>query len=248
MLVLIPARYASSRFPGKPLVKIAGKSMIEWVFTHCGQANDLAGETDLSFETVVVTDDERIEQCVQEFGGRVVRVDDDVISGTERIYFAYKRHFSQQSFDLVINVQGDEPLLKADDLITLANFHLKSDFDLVTLVKKQTDQELIQNPNVVKALWEEKTKKCHYFSRAPIPYDRSGTREWWYSHVGVYAFRTQALEEFCSSPPSYYECLESLEQLRALGLGLSIGAIPTERTLIGVDTPEDIEKLDGVLK
>lgn len=247
-LVLIPARYASSRFPGKPLAKIAGKSMIEWVFTHCSEANALAGQSTPKFEVVVVTDDERIESEVKRFKGRVVRVDDDVPSGTERIHLAFERFFSQDSFDLVINVQGDEPLLAADDLAQLAQEHLQSPYDLYTMVKKQDDLELIDDPNIVKAIWDAGSRRCHYFSRSPIPYDRDGTRKHWYSHVGVYSFRPKSLRKFCSRPPSEYELLESLEQLRALQAGMTIGATETDKKLIGVDTPDDMTKLDGVLK
>jgi 3-deoxy-manno-octulosonate cytidylyltransferase (CMP-KDO synthetase) len=248
VLVLIPARYASSRFPGKPLVTIAGKSMIEWVFNHCSEANDLAGNSALSVKAVVVTDDERIESCVKDFGGDVVRVDDDVISGTERVWLAYERFFKNEKYDLIINVQGDEPLLRGEDICELAGFHFASDFDVATLVKKQDDKELMKNPNVVKAIWSAETSRCLYFSRSSIPYDRNEIIEEWFSHVGVYSYRPQALQKFCSLKPSYYEKLESLEQLRALEAGLSIGALLTQKVFVGVDAPEDIKKFDGVLK
>lgn len=246
-MVLIPARYASSRFPGKPLCLIAGKSMIEWVFSHCSEVTKLAGKADLSFYVCVVADDEKIEKEVISFGGNVVRVDDDVPSGSERIELAYRRYFSDQKYDLVINVQGDEPLFKREDLEKLAKYHLESGFDIATMIKKQKDYNEFKDPNIVKVIWSEQSGRCHYFSRSPIPFARNSNAPFWCSHVGVYSYRPDALSQFCKSGMSFYENVESLEQLRALEIGLTIGALETEKTFIGVDHPEDIEKLVGVL-
>jgi 3-deoxy-manno-octulosonate cytidylyltransferase (CMP-KDO synthetase) len=129
-LVLIPARYASSRFPGKPLAEINGKSMIQRVYENCYSAQGFAPSNfTLELEVAVVTDDDRIENHVKNFGN-VVRVDDDVTSGTLRIELAYKRHFQKQNFDYVVNVQGDEPLLTGEDLIKLLEFHYAADYDI----------------------------------------------------------------------------------------------------------------------
>ena len=247
VLVLIPARYASSRFPGKPLCQIANKSMIEWVFSHCSETMKLTGKTAPSFDVCVVTDHDKIEQEVKSFGGEVVRVDDDVPSGSERIELAYKRFFANGNYDLIINVQGDEPLFRKEDLVKLASFHMESNYDIVTMVNKKTNLEEIENPNIVKVIFNEDNGRCHYFSRSPIPFGRNEVIPFWFSHVGVYSYRPQALLDFCKRPQGFYEKLESLEQLRALEMGLTIGALETKKKFIGVDHPADIKKLVGVL-
>lgn len=248
VLILIPARFASTRFPGKPLAKIAGQSMIQRVFKNCQQAN-LDGFT---FETFVVTDDSRVSDHVKTFSSNVVRVDDEVISGSLRIQLAYERFFSDQSFDLVINVQGDEPLLLASDLVKLAEFHLKSVFDISTLIKKQIGfGDDFLDPNKVKVVCSESTGAAFYFSRSPIPYKRDHAsdlnNDYWFLHIGVYSFRPEALSKFAKSNETRLENLEKLEQLRALEIGLMIGAFCTESTVIGVDRPEDVKRVEEVL-
>ena len=240
VVVLIPARFGSSRFPGKPLALIAGRSMIERVYTNCKASG---------FETAVVTDNEEIETHVKSFGGIVLRVDDDVPSGSERIALAYQRFFENTKADLVINVQGDEPLLQGDVLKELAEFHLKSSYPITTLLRaRKVSEEDFKNPNVVKAIWSEPTKQCLYFSRQSLPYDRDGGRDYnWYQHIGVYSYRPEALLAFVKMPMSKLEDLEKLEQLRALENGYSLGAILTTQKLMGVDVPEDIKKVEGVL-
>lgn len=251
-LILIPARYASTRFPGKPLALLAGKSIIERVYDNC-QSTDL--------HACVVTDDERIENHVKSFGGNVCRVDDDVPSGTERIQLAYERYFSSQNFDFIINVQGDEPLLKSETIKKLVCFHHEnSNFDVATLIRKIPELKGgFFDSNKVKAIFSESTHRCHYFSRSAIPFvredeskDKSKDNEkirldaHWYLHIGVYSYRREALQKFCLSPLGYYENLEKLEQLRGLDIGLSYGAITINDFLAGVDTPEDLNKLEGV--
>ena len=240
VVVLIPARFGSSRFPGKPLAQIAGRSMIERVYSNCKASG---------FETAVVTDNEEIETHVKAFGGIVLRVDDDVPSGSERIALAYQRFFENSKADLVINVQGDEPLLQGDVLKELAEFHLKSSYPITTLLRaRKVSEEDFKNPNVVKAIWSEPTKQCLYFSRQSLPYDRDGGRDYnWYQHIGVYSYRPEALLAFVKMPMSKLEDLEKLEQLRALENGYSLGAILTTQKLMGVDVPEDIKKVEGVL-
>ena len=238
ILILIPARYASSRFPGKPLVEIAGKSMIEHVYANCSQTG---------FDVAVVTDSSEIENHVKSFGGTVCRVDENVPSGTERIRLAYERFYSDQGYDLVLNVQGDEPLLQKDDLINLSEFHLNSDFNIGTLVSKQSDLDGFKDINRVKVIFCKITGQCLYFSRASIPYSREGNMKEWFLHIGVYSYRPEDLTSFAKEDLSYYEDLEKLEQLRALEMGLKIGAVTTTSTLLGVDTPEDIKKVEGVM-
>jgi 3-deoxy-manno-octulosonate cytidylyltransferase (CMP-KDO synthetase) len=240
-VVLIPARFASSRFPGKPLALIAGISMIERVYKNCLESG---------FSTYVVTDHEGIENHVKDFGGQVLRVDDDIPSGSERIALAFERYLAHKKPDLVINVQGDEPLLKGSILRDLAHFHMNSDFEITTLVRpRKSFEEDFKNPNVVKAVYGVKTGKCLYFSRQSLPFDREGGREYtWYQHIGVYSYRPAALSAFVKLPASPLEEREKLEQLRAMENHISIGAIVTDQKLIGVDVPEDVEKVEGALR
>ncbi len=237
--ILIPARYQSSRFPGKPLALIAGKTMIERVYENCKASG---------FATAVVTDDERIEKAVRGFGGEVFRIDDDVPSGSERIALCAER-FLKGKVDLIINVQGDEPLLKGDILKDLAHFHLDSPFEVTTLLReRKRSEEDFRNPNVVKAVWSQGSGECHYFSRESIPFDREGSAQSpWYQHIGVYSYRPEALANFVKFKISPLEDLEKLEQLRALENGYRIGAKLTTQKLIGVDVPEDVKKVEGAL-
>lgn len=242
-VVLIPARFNSSRFPGKPLATIDGKSMIERVYE-----NTLTS----GFETFVVTDNETIESAVKKFGGQVLRIDDEVETGSERIILAFEHYLKQGNIQYIINVQGDEPLLDGKELKKLVEYQQNSSVDIATMVRKRSsknDLEAYKNPNVVKVIFEKDSGSCFYFSRASIPYDRDQKNEFfWYQHVGVYSYSVNALMKFKNLRPSYYENLEKLEQLRAMEAGLKFGAIETTLNLIGVDAPEDIQKVEGVLR
>jgi 3-deoxy-manno-octulosonate cytidylyltransferase (CMP-KDO synthetase) len=240
-LILIPARYQSSRFPGKPLAPIKNKSMIQRVYENCFETG---------YKTVIVTDDDRIESHCQIHNLEYVRVDDDVSSGTERNALAYERHFAKENYDLVVNVQGDEPLLPSSDIKELVEFHEKSTYDMTTLIRERSsnEREELKNPNNVKALYIEKRKQCLYFSRAPIPFDRDGDGEFsWYHHIGVYCYRPHALVAYLVDPPTEIEMTEKLEQLRAFDMGFTLGAHVTDYVSIGVDTPEDIKKVEEVI-
>jgi 3-deoxy-manno-octulosonate cytidylyltransferase (CMP-KDO synthetase) len=246
VLILIPARFKSSRFPGKPLSLIQGKSMIQRVYENC---LEVMRDPRVVAECFVVTDDNSIELEVEGFGGKVCRVDDIVQTGSMRIYLAYKRFFASADFDLIVNVQGDEPLLKAESLMALCQGHLNSSFDMATLVRprKGYDQDF-RDPHQVKVIFSRETGACHYFSRAPIPFARQkGEEELWYQHIGVYSFRPASLERFCLAHSGFYENLECLEQLRVLDIGLSIGGYCTHQCLVGVDVPEDILRVEEVL-
>jgi 3-deoxy-manno-octulosonate cytidylyltransferase (CMP-KDO synthetase) len=244
-LVLIPSRYDSSRFPGKPLATFANNSMISHVYERAASLKQLMGG---EIEVAVVTDDDRIENHLKAKGQNVVRVDDPVESGTERIFLAWQRYFKERSFDFIINVQGDEPLLEGRDLQELLEFHHKSVFDIATIVSEKTDFSEFGDPNRVKAVYEKEDGRCHYFSRASVPHDRDGgLLKSWYLHIGVYSYRVDALKKFCKNPVSELERIEKLEQLRALGLGLTLGAVQAKHEFIGVDLPEDIKKVEGVL-
>ena len=247
VLILIPSRYASSRFPGKPLADLDGKSLIQRVFENCSKANNFSGT--FTFETYVVTDNDEIEEHVKSFGGNIIRVDDAVETGSERVYLAYERNFKDKNFDLIINVQGDEPLLTGDLISTLAEFHLSSRFDIGTLLKANQHRDHdFEDPNKVKVAFSNQTRQCFYFSRAPIPFSRDKILKEvpWYLHIGIYSYKPQALEDFSKASVTYNENLEKLEQLRALEIGLTIGAIDTDKFLHGVDIPDDLEELAGV--
>lgn len=239
-LILIPARFASTRFPGKPLTPILNKTMIERVYQNAASSGA---------HTVVVTDSAEIEKEVKLFGGNVCRIDDDVPSGSERIGLCYERFYKDEKFDLVINVQGDEPLLPGSELKKLIAFHHQSKFDITTLVRKRVDAEGFLDPNRVKAVLGA-NGECLYFSRASVPHyrDNVGGSGEWYLHIGVYSYRPAALKRFLSLPMSRLEAIEKLEQLRALENGMKIGAIESGHDLIGVDTPEDVLKVEGVLR
>ena len=249
VLILIPARFASTRFPGKPLAMIANESMISRVLKNAQSCH----HENIEFQSFVVTDDQKIEDHVKTFSPHVLRVDDDVPSGTLRIDLAYKRFFQAKGdhFDLIINVQGDEPLLQGSELIKLAQFHLTSTFDVSTLVKKQLGfGDMFLDSNKVKVALSETTKQAFYFSRASIPFKRDqeqSNNDFWYFHIGVYSYKPTALDQFSHAPMSRLEDLEKLEQLRALEIGLSIGTVTTESVLMGVDHPDDIKKVEEVI-
>jgi 3-deoxy-manno-octulosonate cytidylyltransferase (CMP-KDO synthetase) len=250
VLILIPARFDSTRFPGKPLKLLKGKTIIQRVLENCWQLNKI--EEGPQFETCVVTDDQRIEDHVKKINGQVVRVDDEVSSGTLRIQLAFERFFQNKKYDLILNVQGDEPLLLSEDIQKLATFHLSGPFGMATMLKKMkgTGGEFT-NPNKVKCIFTEENSQCHYFSRASIPYKRGDDileeDFFWYHHIGVYSFLPKVLQEIVEGPHGHYEKCESLEQLRCLNLGIKIGAVLTESNISGVDTPEDLKKLEGVI-
>lgn len=239
IVILIPARYDSSRFPGKPLAPINGKPMVQMVWDNLNSTEHPA---------YIVTDDDRIEGSVKDFGGNVIRVDDMVESGSERIALAYERFFKEEC-ELIINVQGDEPLLKSNSIKELAKFHLENDFDITTLVKaRDKSEDDFQNPNCVKAIFSPDSGRCLSFSRSSVPYFRTDASSDWYQHLGVYSYKPEALKTFCNLPQSHYEKVEGLEQLRALENGLTIGATKVKETLIGVDTPEDIKRVEELLR
>ena len=249
VLILIPARFASTRFPGKPLAMIADKSMISRVLENC----QTASHPNIDFESFVVTDDEKVEAHIKSFSPNVVRVDDDVISGTLRIELAYTRFFKTKQYDLVINVQGDEPLLQSRDLVRLAEFHLNKNFDITTLVKKNMNfDSVFHDSNKVKVAMSETNGTAFYFSRASIPFKRDSAvdanNDYWFLHIGVYSYRPKALSKFSKAPVSRLEDLEKLEQLRALEMGMTIGALETNCMVMGVDHPEDIVKVEEVIR
>lgn len=242
-VAIIPARYASTRFPGKPLVDIGGKTMIQRVYDQVSKViNDV----------YVATDDERIFDKVRSFGGKVIMTSDAHRSGTDRCYEAFTK--LEDWFDVVINVQGDEPFIQPEQIEALKNCFADDETQIATLVKKITDKdgvEVLFNPNTPKVVID-KQNNALYFSRSPIPYKRGSDEKNWmaehdyYKHVGVYAYRSEVLSQIVQMPPSKLELAESLEQLRWLENGLKIKAGFTDVETVGIDTPEDLEKIKGM--
>jgi 3-deoxy-manno-octulosonate cytidylyltransferase (CMP-KDO synthetase) len=240
-LGIIPARYASTRFPGKPLALLGRKPMIQWVYE---------GASPLFKHLLVATDDARIYDSVVAFGGKVVMTSPEHRSGTERCAEAaslYERE-SGLRFSHVVNIQGDEPLIQSKQLQTLLDCIKIPDTPIATLIRPLDKSEELENPNVVKVV-VDLSFKALYFSRAPIPVVRdasagreSGNPEF-YTHIGLYAFQREVLEEVVNMPPTLLEQAESLEQLRWMEHGIGIRTAVTTLPSLGVDTPEDLEKI-----
>lgn len=240
-LILVPARFGSTRFPGKPLALINKKPMIEYVIENCENSG---------FDYSVVTDNSEIEDHIKSIGKNVVRVDDDVETGSERIALAYQRFFKESGkYDLIINVQGDEPLLNGELIKSVGESHANSQFDIYTAVKKRCSKDAdFFNTNIVKCVKLTSTNKCLYFSRSPIPLSREDENPSWFQHIGLYSYKVSSLEKFVSLPAGEYEQIEKLEQLRALENNMSIGAQEINIEILGVDSPSDIPKIEKVLK
>ena len=241
ILGIIPARFASSRFPGKPLADIGGKSMIQRVYEQALKAKSLN-------KVVVATDDARILSHVLSFGGDAVMTDESHPSGTDRCFEAFHKSGGSNKYDYVVNIQGDEPFIEPeiiDQLTKLLDFKT----EIATAVKKIKDYETLFDPNVVKAVLTMR-KQCLYFSRQTVPYVRGYEPETWldhadfHKHIGLYAYRSDVLEQISHLPLSPLENTEKLEQLRWLGYGYKVYAIITEYESIGVDTIEDLERLN----
>ena len=237
VLGIIPARYASTRFPAKPLANIAGKSMVQWVYTQATQSTKIS-------KVVVATDDQRIFDHVRSFGGITVMTSADHVSGTDRCFEAMSKQ--NEKYDYVINIQGDEPFIAPEQIDLLAGL-LDGNTQLATLAKKILDEESLVNPNVVK-LVKNINDEALYFSRATIPYLRNKADHTFYKHIGMYAYRSDILEKITKLPVSSLEKAESLEQLRWLENGFKIKVAETERETIGVDTPEDLQRAIAFLK
>ena len=235
--IVIPARYASLRLPGKPLRNIHGKSMIEWVYRAAQQAN--------AAEIVVATDDQRIVDQVESFGGNACMTASSHRSGTDRILeVARIRQWARDS--IVVNLQGDEPLMPAVNISQVAEGLVASGCSMATL-HKVIDPGDAQDPNLVK-LVHDKSGHALYFSRSLIPYDRSGEVSQYFGHIGIYAYRVGFLETFSQLDPCELEVAESLEQLRALCNGYSIHSeIARAAPGPGVDTEQDLARVEKLM-
>ncbi len=242
---IIPARYASTRFPAKPLAMLGGKPVIQRVYEQ------VAGVLD---DAYVATDDERIEAAVKAFGGKAVMTSVNHKSGTDRCYEAYCK--VGQGYDVVVNIQGDEPFIRHSQLEAVKACFDDADTQIATLVKPFTPEdgyEALENPNSPKVVVNSQMQAL-YFSRSVIPFQRNRDRgEWlanhvYYKHIGLYAYRASVLKEITALPQSPLELAESLEQLRWLENGNVIKVGVTEMETIGIDTPQDLARAEEFLR
>jgi 3-deoxy-manno-octulosonate cytidylyltransferase (CMP-KDO synthetase) len=237
LLALIPARFGSTRFPGKALADILGKPLIQRVYE---QARLVQGLDDI----YVATDDARIKEVVEGFGGRAVMTRVDYLSGSDRLAEAV-RILGLERRDVVINIQGDQPVFPAGVIGEMAAV-LERDAAavMVTPARRLDDPELARNPNLVKVVFDHQGRAL-YFSRSPLPYWRDGERPYFYKHIGMYAYRVEFLQEFVTLPPGRWEQAEKLEQLRALEHGYPIHVVETREDTLEVDTPEDVARVEA---
>ena len=238
---IIPSRFGSSRFPGKPLAVIAGKPLVAWVTEAVGRAKTLD-------EVLVATDDERIVAAVEEFGGRAVMTPSELPSGTDRIACA-AGDFADD--DILVNIQGDEPLIDPDLIDRLVS-KLQGDprWSMATAVSSISDPGDLSAKSVVKVVLD-RDDGAMYFSRAPIPCDRDNEPDLagglYVRHLGIYAYRGGFLRAYVKEPPCELERTEKLEQLRALWMGARIAVVRTDDEGIGVDTPQDARRVEEIL-
>lgn len=239
---VIPSRYGSTRLPGKSLIPLCGKPLVQWVYERAKQARLLQ-------RVVVATDDRRIARAVEGFGGEVVMTREDHPSGTDRIAEAIEG----TDAGIVVNIQGDEPLIDPGLIDELART-LRDDpqWDMATAATPITRKKDLKAPSIVKVVWGDE-EQALYFSRSLLPFPRDaeaagpGPLHW--RHIGVYAYRRVCLEKFVEHPPARLEQVEKLEQLRALAMGARIRVVPVPEDFgIGVDTPEDVPRAEALLR
>lgn len=237
VLCVIPARFASTRLPGKPLKDIAGKPMVVRVYERASQAG-------LVDETLVATDDERIKDAVEAAGGRAMLTRADHATGTDRLAEVTEAY---PQVDLIVNVQGDEPLIEPGLIDQLAGlFADEPDLQMATVKTEMKDEDEQRNPNNVKVVCD-KAGYALYFSRSLMPYPRKGGCPV-YKHIGIYAYRREFLLKYAKMEPTPLEKAESLEQLRALENGFRIKVVETKASFVGVDTPEDLERVNEIYR
>lgn len=243
-LGIIPARYASTRFPAKPLAMLGGKTVIQRVYEQVVSTLQ---------DAVVATDDERIEAAVLAFGGKVVMTSPNHKSGTDRCYEALTK--TRGDFDVVVNIQGDEPFIQPSQLQSIMDCFQDPETQIATLVKPFKPEDgfaALENVNSPKVVLNQRSQAL-YFSRSIIPFTRNRDRQDWlaghtyYKHIGLYAYRTDVLRQITSLPQSPLELAESLEQLRWLENGYVIKVGMTDVETIGIDTPQDLERAEAFL-
>ncbi len=239
-IIIIPARMGSIRLPGKPMLDIAGKPMIMRVW-------EKAVNSDIG-PVLVATDDRKILNCIDSNGGKAILTNRSHNSGSDRVFEAIEIFDKQRKFDLIINLQGDMPLINPEIIKVLAQ-SVKTE-EITSLVSLAKPEDIKESSSVKVAVsWDEEKKnsnisgKALFFSRSPIPYN---AKNYW-NHIGIYAWKRDALSKFVKSPQSQLEVLEKLEQLRALEMGMSIRVIKTDFSTIGVDTSKDLKKVRAMI-
>ena len=236
--IIIPARYGSSRLEGKPLLKVAGKSVIQWVY-------EKAKASKYADMIIVATDDERIYNEVKSFGGEVEMTSVDHKCGSDRIMELVSRH---PEIAYICNLQGDEPLIKPESIDeVIKNVKEEEQADISTLIRVLTDDEEINNPNLVKCVID-KNNFALYFSRSKIPFERNTGIAKFYGHLGIYGYKRAALEAMTTLEQTPLEKTESLEQLRALENGMKIKTSIVDFVPVGIDTREDLEKFKQIIE
>ncbi len=237
IIAVIPARYASTRFEGKPLKLLQNKPMLQWVVEAARKSKNIR-------EVIVATDDERISELCKNISVPFVMTSPDCPTGTDRIFQATKN----MDFDVVVNVQGDEPLIDPEYMDLLANAFADKNIEMATLAHPLSEEDL-QNKNAVKVLLNQQSEAI-YFSRYAVPFSRQSfsSDSHVLKHIGLYAYTKSFLNKFCNEPACFLEKAESLEQLRALFLGIRIKVLKVEKPTLGVDTPEDLERIEKMLK
>ncbi len=245
---IIPARYASSRFPGKALFVIEGKTMVQRVYEQAKKSTVLS-------DIYVATDDVSIENHVKKFGGKVVMTSSDLACGTDRCHDAFQIINNDNLYspkDVIINIQGDEPLINPEQINLVASCFKSDEVKIATLIKKLDNIDDLQNPNVMKVVCDN-LKRAMYFSRSPIPYFRGLDQQQWikkhnyFQHIGIYAYRSTILNELSKLPQSTLEKAESLEQLRWMQNGYSIYVEQTNYESHSVDILADVDKIIKIL-
>lgn len=233
---IIPARYGSTRFEGKVLANLIGKPVIQHVYEMAKKAKTLD-------DLIVATDDERILRCVKDFGGKAVLTSSEQPTGTDRL----AEVVNPLDVKVVINIQGDEPLVHYTMIDELAGTMLEDDtINMATVIKRIEDKNEIMDPNVVKVV-VDKNAFALYFSRSPIPFEKGSQAKKFYKHLGLYAYTKDFLFTFTNLPKSELEMTESLEQLRALEHGYKIKTIETKYETVGIDMPADLDKAKKIL-
>ena len=236
--IIIPARYGSSRLEGKPLIEVNGKPIIQWVYEKAQQAK-------LADMIIVATDDERIFNAVKAFGGGVEMTSVNHKCGSDRIREVAERH---PEISYIVNLQGDEPLIKPESIDSVArNVQDDDNADISTLIRVLTDEEEINNPNLVKCVIDNNGYAL-YFSRSKIPYERNSGIATFYGHLGIYGYKREALMKMTSLEQTPLERTESLEQLRALENGMKIKTSVVDFVPVGIDTLEDLEKFKEIIR
>lgn len=235
---VIPARYASTRYPGKPLARLLGKPMVQHVWERCQESGAFG-------RVVVATEDARIAEAVAKFGGEAALTSPDCASGTDRVAEVMRQKAGAPD-EVFVNVQGDEPAISPAALGALVARFAEPGVEMATLVRPLEEAER-PNPNVVKVVRGEDGAAL-YFSRCDIPFERTAVplRRW--GHLGIYAYRRRTLERLAALPPTALEQTESLEQLRALGHGVRIHCVETAHATVAVDRPEDVPAVEALLR